>query len=136
MLQKINLFILFIGLATIGFSQSEDIKPCGQLPYATPTVKAKCENDMQKILSANLPATFKKDKSYNSSFKLIIDCNGRIDMVIYKKGNFTEAQQKHFLTLINTLKDWKAGQVDGKDVSTTVYITIDVNNRLVDVKQY
>jgi len=135
MLKKLNILMLFMGLSMLSFSQDE-IKPCGQLPTVNPTLKPKCNNDMQKVFSQNLPSSFNKEKSYNSSFKLIVDCNGRIDMVIYKKGNFSESQQKHFLTLINTLKDWNAGQVDGKDVSTTVYITIDVNKRVVSFKVY
>ena len=83
-----------------------------------------------------MPASFSKAKSYESTFKLIVDCNGRIDMVIYKKGNLTESQQKYFLTQFNKLKDWSAGQVDAKGVSTTVYFTIDVVKRELSFKQY
>lgn len=135
MTKGIKVLLVFLSLTMVGFSQ-EDIKPCGQLPHVNPTVKTKCLSDVKSILSNGLPSSFNKEKSYQSSFKLIIDCNGRIDMVIYKKGNFSEAQQKHFLTQINKLKDWSAGQVDGKDVSTTVYITIDVNKRVVTYKLY
>lgn len=134
-MKKINTFLLFISLSIISFSQDE-IKPCGQLPQVNPTIKAICSNDIQSVLSEDLPASFAKDKSYQSTFKLIVDCNGRIDMVIYKKGNLSEAQQVFFLNQLNKLKDWSAGQMEGKDVSTTVYFTIDVEKREIIFKQY
>jgi hypothetical protein len=134
-MKKINIFILFLSLSIVGFSQ-ENIKPCGQLPQVNPTVKAKCSNDVQVILSESLPSSFSKDKNYESTFKLIVDCNGRIDMVIYKKGNLSESQQKYFLTQLNKLKDWTSGQQDGIDVSTTVYFTIDVENKELIFKRY
>jgi hypothetical protein len=135
MIKKINILILFLSLSMIGFSQTED-KKCGQLPHVNPTIKAVCSNDVQSILSENLPVSFKKDSKHESTFKMIIDCFGRIDMVIYKNGNLTKAEQKHFLLQINKLKDWTSGQVDGKDVKTTVYITVDVVNRTVIYKVY
>ena len=101
-----------------------------------PTVKAKCSNDIQSILNENLPASLSKEKTYTSSFKLLVDCNGSIDMVIYKKGDLSETQQKYFLTQLNKLNDWTAGQVEGSDVSTTVYITIDINKRQLAYKIY
>jgi len=122
-------------ISSITFSQNE-IKPCGKLPHVNPTVKPICENDIQNVLSENLPSSFKEKVKYESTFKLLIDCNGRIDMVIYKRGNLTTTQQKHFLGLINTLKDWKAGQSNKVDVTTTVYFTIDVDNRQLVYKQY
>ena len=134
-MKKLNIIIIFLSLSLVSFSQ-DDIKPCGQLPHVNPTVKAKCSNDIQTVLTESLPASFSKAKSYESTFKLIVDCNGRIDMVIYKKGNLTESQQKYFLTQFNKLKDWSAGQVEAKDVSTTVYFTIDVVKRELSFKQY
>jgi len=127
--------IALVFMSTWSFSQ-DDIKPCGQLPYAVPTVKAVCENDIQKILSDSLPTLFKEKGKYESTFKLLVDCNGRIDMVIYKNGNLDTEQQKHFLLLFNDLKDWKAGQVKEVDVSTTVYFTVNIVNRQLEFKQY
>lgn len=134
-MKKLNILLLFFSLSLISFSQ-EDIKPCGQLPHINPTVKAKCSNDIKVVLSEKLPTSFSKDSKYESTFKLIVDCNGRIDMVIYKKGNLSESQQKYFLLQLNKLIDWTAGQVDGKDVSTTVYFTIEVVKRQISFKQY
>ena len=134
-MKKINIFILFLTISFVTFSQDE-IKPCGQLPQINPTVKAKCSNDIQAILSESLPSSFSKDKNYESTFKLIVDCNGRIDMVIYKKGNLSESQQKYFLTQLNKLKDWTSGQKDGTDVSTTVYFTIDIVKRSVTFERF
>ena len=134
-MKKITTLILFLSLSILSFSQ-DDIKPCGQLPHVNPTVKAKCTNEIDAILAESLPSSFSKDKNYESTFKLIVDCNGRIDMVIYKKGNLSESQQKYFLTQLNKLKDWSAGQVEGRDVSTTVYFTIDVKKREIVFKQY
>ena len=51
-------------------------------------------HDNKVVLSESLPTSFSKDKKFESTFKLIVDCNGRIDMVIYKKGNLSESQQK------------------------------------------
>jgi hypothetical protein len=127
--------ITFLLISSFSFSQKE-IKPCGQLPQVNPTVKPICENNIQNILSTGLPSIFKEKAKYESTFKLLIDCNGRIDMVIYKNGNLDTAQQKHFLGLINKLKDWKAGQVNEVDVTTTVYFTIDIDNRKLVYKQY
>lgn len=134
-MKKINFLLLFLGLTIISFSQ-DTYKKCGQLPHLNPTVKAKCSNDIQKILAEALPASFVKGKTYTSSFKLIIDCNGIIDMVIYKKGDLSTEQQKYFLTQINKLKDWSAGQLNGKDVSTTIYMAIDVSNRQMSYKLF
>ena len=127
--------ITFLLISSFSFSQKE-IKPCGQLPQVNPTVKPICENNIQNILSTGLPSIFKEKAKYESTFKLLIDCNGRIDMVIYKNGNLSAAQQKHFLVLINELKDWKAGQQNKTDVTTTVYFTIDIDDRKVEYKQY
>jgi len=134
MIKKLSI-VAAILISSIGFSQDE-IKPCGQLPQANPSVKAVCENNIQSILSSDLPSLFKEKAKYESTFKLLVDCNGRIDMVIYKNGNLDSAQQKHFLGLINELKDWKAGQSNKVDVTTTVYFTIDIDNRIVEYKQY
>lgn len=134
MIKRLSI-ITAILISNFAFSQ-EDIKPCGQLPQVNPTVKAVCENDIQKTLSTGLPSIFKEKAKYESTFKLIVDCNGRIDMVIYKNGNLSSAQQKHFLVLINELKDWQAGQVNKNTVSTTVYFTIDIDNRKLVYKQY
>lgn len=135
MIKKINIFILFLSLSVMGMSQTEDNK-CGQLPHVNPTVKPVCSDDIKAILSDNLPSAFKKDGKYESSFKMIVDCNGVIESVIYKKGNLSDIQQKHFLAQIKKLKDWTAGQVEGRDVKTTVYITVDVVNRLLSYKVF
>lgn len=127
--------IVAVFISSVAFSQDE-IKPCGQLPQVNPTVKAICENDINGILSEGLPASFKLKESYKSTFKLLIDCNGRIDMVIYKNGTLNSAQQKHFLVLLNKLKDWKSGQLNEVDVTTSVYFTIDIENRELEIKQY
>ena len=134
MIKLLSVLLVFL-TTTVSFSQ-DDIKPCGQLPHVNPTVKPICENDIQKVLSDSLPLIFKEKAKYESTFKLLIDCNGRIDMVIYKNGNLNTEQQKHFLLLLNDLKDWKAGQVNDVDVSTTVYFTIDIINRQLEFKQY
>lgn len=134
MIKSISIIALLL-VSSLTFSQ-EEIKPCGQLPFANPTVKPICENNIQNVLSEGLPSIFKEKATYESTFKLLIDCNGRIDMVIYKNGNLDTAQQKHFLSLINKLKDWKAGQMNEVDVTTTVYFTIDIDNRKLVYKQY
>jgi len=134
MIKSLSIVTVFI-VSSFSFSQA-DIKPCGQLPNINPTVKPICENNIQKVLSSSLPLLFKEKSKYESTFKLLIDCNGRIDMVIYKNGNLDTSQQKYFLGLINTLKDWKAGQSNKVDVSTSVYFTIDIDDRQLVYKQY
>tara|TARA_B100000809_G_C15020914_1_gene488405 strand:- start:285 stop:689 length:405 start_codon:yes stop_codon:yes gene_type:complete len=134
-MKKLNVFVLFLILSIVSFSQ-ESIKPCGQIPQINPTVKAKCLNDINEVLSESLPESFSKDKKYESTFKLIVDCNGRIDMVIYKRGNLSESQQKYFLTQLNELKDWTSAQHNGTDVSTAVYFTIDLAERQITFKRY
>ncbi len=134
MIKSIPLIAVFL-ISIVSFSQDE-IKPCGQLSNDNPTVKPVCETNIENVLTDNLPLIFKEKAKYKSTFKLLIDCNGRIDMVIYKNGNLDTAQQKHFLLLINKLRGWKAGQVNEVDVSTTVYLTIDIDDRQLKVKQY
>ncbi len=130
-----KLFILFISIFLVSTSFSQD-RQCGQLPVIKPSEKAVCNNDVAKILNENLPEVFKKDQSYQSSFKIILDCNGIIDFVVYKKGNLNTEQQKYFLTQINKLKDWKVAKQNDRYVSSVLYITIDVNNRKAEYKFY
>lgn len=134
-MKKFKLLLLIVVIGTTTFAQ-DDIKECGQLPHLNPTFKAICSTDIEKVLSADLSSSFLKEKLYTATFKLIIDCNGRIDMVIYKKGNLSAEQQKHFLYKLNDLKDWQAGKIDGSDVSTTVYFLIDISKKTVTFKQY
>lgn len=121
---------------TASFSFGQDLKPCGQLPVINPTEKAICNNNVAEILNENIPESFKKGESYHASFKIILDCNGIIDFVVYKKGNLTTEQQKYFLTQINKLKDWKVAKNKGVEVSSNIYITIDVENRKATYQFY
>jgi len=111
-------------------------KPCGQLPVIKPTEKAVCSNDVSKILNEDVPESFKLKETYKASFKIILDCNGVIDFVVYKKGNLNTQQQKYFLTQINKLKNWKVAKQDGKEVSSVIYIEIEVKSRKVAYKFY
>jgi len=128
----LTLFITFL-LVSISFAQD---RQCGQLPVIKPTEKAICNNDVSSILNENLPVIFKKTETYHSSFKIILDCNGLIEFVVYKKGNLNTEQQKYFLTQINKLKDWKVAKQDGNHVSSVLFITIDVKKRKVEYKFY
>lgn len=132
-MKKIVFILLTVVISTVGFSQD---RQCGQLPVIKPTEKAVCNNDVSKILNENMPEVFKKDEAYHSSFKIILDCNGLIEFVVYKKGNLNTEQQKYFLTQINKLKDWQVAKDNGKYVSSVLFITIDVNKRVADFKFY
>ena len=132
---KIISIIAIVLMSSLSIAQDE-IKPCGQLPHVNPTVKAICESSIKEVLSDSLSPIFKEKSKYESTYKLLIDCNGRVDMVIYKNGNLSSEQQKYFLLKLNELRDWKACQVNKVDVSTTVYFTIDIINRQLEFKQY
>jgi hypothetical protein len=130
-----KLFTFLIAVFLISFSYAQD-RQCGQLPVIKPTEKAVCNNDVSLILNENLPEVFKKNETYHSSFKIILDCNGLIEFVVYKKGNLNTEQQKYFLTQINKLKDWKVAKQNGNYVSSVLFITIDVKKRKAEYKFY
>ena len=126
------LLIFFIS----GALYAQNDKPCGQLPVLKPDVKAVCHEDVQNILSHELPSIFKKKESYKASFKIILDCNGSIDMVIYKDGNLNTEQQIHFLNKINQLKKWTPAKENNNEVTSTIFLTININKGEVEYKFY
>lgn len=130
-----KLLTLFITVLLVSTSFAQD-RQCGQLPVIKPTEKAVCNNDVSSILNDNIPVIFKKTETYHSSFKIILDCNGLIEFVVYKKGNLNTEQQKYFLTQINKLKDWKVAKQNGNYVSSVLFITIDVKKRKAEYKFY
>jgi len=132
-MKKLSLLLIFVSVSFLNFAQD---KPCGQLPVVNPQVKAVCHSDIKTILTKDLPETFTKKSKHHGTFKLIVDCNGEINMVISKKGNLTPEEEKYFLVQINDLRDWTPAKVKGGDVSSTVYFTVDINNRVLTFKQF
>jgi hypothetical protein len=131
----LNLLILTIGISLTATAQTED-KVCNQIAIAKPDKKATCSDDIEKILSEKLPSSFTQKSEHDGNFKLIVDCNGVVDMVIFKQGNLTSAEQKYFLTQINKLKTWTSAEFEGKTVTTYVYIRVEIKNRQLTYKLY
>ncbi len=136
-MKKLFLFVvIFLGLNGFSQAETEKEKPCNQIPVAKPSEKATYKGDLEKDFAKQLPDSFKKAENVSGTFKFIVDCNGHIETIIFKNGNFSNEQQAYFQKKISELNNWTAGKLNDKNVSTYVYLTIDLNKGVLTVKVY
>lgn len=133
----LTLFLsLTLSLSIAQEQNATEEKTCNQIPIARPDQKAKCADNYEQILSQDIPESLLDEKSHWGNFKLIVNCNGQIDFVTYQKGTLTTEEQKHFLALINKLKQWTSAVYKKETVSTYVFISIKVENNQISVELF
>ena len=108
------------------FSQSEKIE-CGQIPMGNVDKKAVIKDDFNKKVTTTMDASLREDGSHQAIFKAYVDCNGDVLKSRFEKGDLDDAQQKWLYNLIQDSK-WTSAKLDGKAVTTIVFVTIDINN--------
>jgi hypothetical protein len=122
--------ILLIAAAASGFSQTKN--KCTQLPFATVDEIAVMKSDLKKEIVNTHPVSFADDKEHTGTYKVVIDCNGKVNSVMYKSGNFNE-QERVWMDVQIKGTEWKAAVLDKKDVSSTIFLTVTSLNLIVDV---
>lgn len=128
----ISMLVLMVGFASF----SQDKEPCSQLPQAKPDATASVSGDMNKHFSGVLSDDLKKDgATFEATFKMIVDCNGDVAKIMFMKGDISDADQKLFIQAIEKL-DWKPAQKGDKDVTSTVFIVLNITNGQVKATLY
>ena len=124
---------LILSFTLVGFSQDDKL-PCNDLPYATPEHKAKYDGDIEKYFSDDLSAEMKKG-TVSGTFRMYVDCYGEVTKAGFQSGEMKDSDQKKMIDLIYKMK-WKPAQVKGKDVTSSVFIVLEIVNGQVAVKVY
>lgn len=129
---KFFLSLFFVGAVMIGFGQDE--KPCNQIPKGSPDVKV----EMPNWLSDSLTVYFIKenleiDGNGQAHLKLIVDCHGMVQHVIFQKSGFGQAEEKVIEQFLLKLQLTPA-EVKGKKVTSNVFLHIVVEDGRVLAK--
>ena len=77
-------------------------------------------------------SSFKENEKFTAVYKVVVNCDGVTESVMYLRGSFAKDQQDAVKNMIVKSK-WKAGIKEKRDVSSTVFITVNVENKAVEV---
>jgi hypothetical protein len=108
----------------ISYSQSDD---CGQLPRAKVDKKAEINNNFKELVESEMLSSLKKDGEHQAVIKMYVDCHGEVAKHKYERGNMTDSEQKWIWNLVGK-STWTPAVFEKKDVTSTVYLTIDIVN--------
>jgi len=101
------------------------------LPIAGADKKAAFDGKIEKFFADNLSSDLKKG-THQAVFKLMVDCYGVVSKSTYQSGTFSESNQKLFLNLFLETK-WKPATHQSANVTTFVFVTVDIVNGKVTV---
>jgi hypothetical protein len=123
---KILSFFILLLAGHVVLAQPEKT-PCSGLPVAVPEVRAVSKtSDLGKYFETRVPEKLKKG-THAAVYKLIVDCNGTVTQIDYQRGTFSETDQSDYRTQIAEL-EWKPAQQKSKDVTSTVFVTLEIVN--------
>lgn len=126
---------LFITLSFIGFATfAQEEQPCGQIPVAKPEVKAEFNGDLEAYLSGGLSED-SKTGSFTATFRMYVDCDGKVIKAKFESGDMNEADQKALLNLIYEM-NFTPAQDKGRTVMSNYYITLESTNGQLKIKTY
>lgn len=134
---KFFLSVLFLTIGMLGFSQADSarVDVCPGLPIAKPEKRAAC-------LTVELPAFFSKgldDKlkkgEFSATYKLQVDCSGKIVSVFLNKGNPGVNADTYFQSKIKQLT-FKPAEHNKQLVNSFVFVQIEVINGKFTVVVY
>ena len=128
---KYVITLIVFGFSIAGFTQDKKMD-CGQLPFAKVDDKAEVSTDLSELIKSDLPKSLKDKGSHQAIFKLMVDCNGELANQFYQRGDFSEEDQQWLSKIIGKSK-WRAAKVQDKQVSSTVFITVNITNSDVEV---
>jgi len=127
-------FSLLILLTLVIFVDAQDTTSvlfCNQIPIAIAEKKASFDGKIEKFVGDNLKSDLKKG-THSAVFKLMIDCNGIVSKTTYQSGSFSESNQTLFIDLFLKSK-WKPASDKSANVTTFVFVTVDIVNGKVAV---
>lgn len=130
---KLMLSTLILCFSHLGFTQEKE-KPCGQIPVAKPEVHAKYDGDIKAYFSNALP-TDKKEGTISATFRMYVDCNGKVTKAKLYKGEMPDANQKAILEKIYAM-NWTPAQHEGENVTSNVFIVVEITNGKAEITVY
>ena len=121
---KLITAIIFLGIGIFGSSQNRDTI-CNQLPIALPETKASFSSSLENQISDALKKTITESSKFSATYKLIVDCDGRVSKYFFKQGDMNDVDRRLVEDVLKT-SEWQPGIDKGKIVASTVYITIEI----------
>lgn len=129
-MKYVILFTFLLGSLSIHAQETKET--CNQLPYAKVEKKAELTMDLEKLIKKEMHASLKEDGSHSGIIKLYVDCHGEVVKHKYDRGDLNEEQQQWLLDLIGKTT-WKPAIADKKNVTSVLFLTIDITNGQVKV---
>ena len=129
-MKHLILLCFVLGIVTVYSQDKQDV--CNQLPYAKVDKVASPSTDLVKTISAEMLSELKKDGAHQAVFKLYVDCHGKVAKSKYESGDLNSSQQEWLMNIVDK-SSWKPAVLAKKDVTSTVFVTVDINNGKVSV---
>jgi len=123
--------LVLLTLILGGFSFAQGQKECNQLPYAKVDTKAEAVGDLNGIIASTLPKSLAEDGSHEAVLKMYVDCFGKVTKLKIEKTDLDDANGKWLWNVIYN-SEWKPATAMKKDVTSTVFITVKINNGEVE----
>jgi len=129
---KKYLLVMLGLLFNIFVSAQENEKWCNELPHARPEKAAIFSGDVTAYFANQLLPEHKKG-NHSAVFKLVVNCKGEAENIVYQDGSLLDKDKGYFADLIKAMV-WKpAFNKSGKEISSIVFITIKIANGTLEV---
>ena len=122
-------FLLFL-FVSASYGQ---MKPCNQLPYAQPDVKANYELALIDSVQTKLPERLDMGPAQVGTFKAQITCEGSVKYFNFENGDLSQDQQKVIIAEASKMT-WVPAVKDGIAVTTNVFIEFSIENNKVSIQ--
>jgi hypothetical protein len=116
-------FILLSFLFVVLGANAQEKNKCSQLPFAVVDVKPELKSDLAKNIENGHPVSFGDKEEHKGTFKVVVDCNGSVQSVMYRDGNYSKQEEVYMFSQLKGT-EWKPAILKEKEVSATVFVTV------------
>ena len=129
-----NLLLLLALSVSVNLLAQKAPENCNDLPYARVDKKASLKNDVEDQIAKDLSGKLKKG-DFEATFKSFVSCKGEVDKINYQSGNLDDDQQRWLLDILSKSR-WTAAVLKDLYVTSTVFISVKIQNGQVTVSVY
>lgn len=121
--------LCFVLLTSISFAQSEKMV-CGQVPMLKTDTEASLITNFDKRIKESINWADRSNSKEEIVFKAYVDCNGDVIKFKIENSNLDDAAKKIISEILEN-SEWTAAKLDGKFVTTIVFISVEITGGVV-----
>jgi hypothetical protein len=126
---KLLYSLCFVLLTSISFAQTEKIV-CGQVPMLKTDTEAAPITNFDARIKESINWADRSNTKEEIVFKAYVDCNGDVIKFKIENSNLDDAAKKIVSEIVEN-SQWTAAKLDGKFVTTIVFISTEISDGVV-----